>query len=212
MAYSKHAIHVQECSQRFISTTICLKNWQLSLSSSWKRKGKNGETENSSFQFFRTSHVVSRKGKTSRLEFFYKFSNVEYFSSNTIGGGAMKIEMHPVYRWSLRQSVCISYYQTYINKKKSKHKPRIIYKYEYIAVECTDGNRGDTPHIDNPKFTAFLLSGKDGSHGNFAFEVSQELAAATAPYVTGMRRPGTASLPLPATERTWCRWKIISAF
>lgn len=81
------------------------------------------------------------KGKTSRPEFFYKFSNVEYFSSNTIGGGAMKIEMHPVYLWSLSQSVCISYYQTYINKK-SKHKPRIIYKYEYIAVECTDGNGG----------------------------------------------------------------------
>lgn len=87
------------------------------------------------------------KGKTSRPEFFYKFSKLEYFSSNTIGGGAMKIEMHPVYLWSLRQSVCISYYQTYINKK-SKHKPRIIYKYEYIAVECTDGNGGDTPHID----------------------------------------------------------------
>lgn len=167
-------------------------------------------------QVFRFSERVTSqvgKGKTSRLEFFYKFSNVEYFSFNTIGGGAMKIEIHPVYRWSLRQSVCISYYQTCINKKKGKHKPRIIYKYEYIAVECTDGNRGDTPHIDNPKFTAFLLPGKDGSHGgNFAFEVSQEPAAATAPYVTGMHRPGTASLPLPATERTWCRWKIISAF
>lgn len=52
-------------------------------------------------QVFRVSERVTSqvgKGKTSRLEVFYKFSNVEYFSSNTIGGGAMKIEMHPVYR------------------------------------------------------------------------------------------------------------------
>ena len=60
-----------------------------------KEKKRGGDRNIFCYPDTVTSQV--KKGKTSRLEFFYKFSNVEYFSSNTIGGGAMKIEMHPVY-------------------------------------------------------------------------------------------------------------------